>query len=53
MNILIIEDEKPAANRLIKLLEPHFIGILPIANLDTVTRSVAWLSQNPEPDLIF
>lgn len=53
MNILIIEDEKPAANRLIKLLEPLFSGILPIANLDTVARSVAWLDQNPEPDLIF
>lgn len=53
MKILIIEDEKPAANRLIKLLEPHFQGVSPIANLDTVSRSVQWLSQNPEPDLIF
>lgn len=53
MKILIIEDEKPAANRLIKLLELHFPGIILIANLDTVTRSVAWFDQNPEPDLIF
>ncbi|WP_111668842.1 LytR/AlgR family response regulator transcription factor [Algoriphagus litoralis] len=53
MNILIIEDEKPAANRLIKLLEPHFPDISPIANLDTVARAVAWFDQNPEPDLIF
>lgn len=53
MKILIIEDEKPAANRLIKLLEVHFPGTLPIANLDTVARAVAWLDQNPEPDLIF
>ncbi|MFN3997412.1 LytR/AlgR family response regulator transcription factor [Algoriphagus sp.] len=53
MKILIIEDEKPAANRLIKLLEPHFPGISPIANLDTVTRAVTWFEQNPEPDLIF
>lgn len=53
MKIIIIEDEKPAANRLIKLLEPHFPGILPIANIDSVTRAVSWFSQNPEPDLIF
>jgi DNA-binding LytR/AlgR family response regulator len=53
MKILIIEDEKPAANRLIKLLEVHFPGILPIANLDTVVRAVTWLNQNNEPDLIF
>jgi DNA-binding LytR/AlgR family response regulator len=53
MNILIIEDEKPAANRLIKLLEVHFPGTFPIANLDTVARAVAWFGQNPEPDLIF
>jgi DNA-binding LytR/AlgR family response regulator len=53
MNILIIEDEKPAATRLIKLLEPHFPGVLPIANLDTVVRAGAWFDQNPEPDLIF
>lgn len=53
MNILIIEDEKPAANRLIKLLEAHFLGVLPIANLDTVTRAINWFDQNPEPDLIF
>jgi len=53
MKIIIIEDEKPAANRLIKLLEPHFPGILPVANIDSVTRAVSWFGQNPEPDLIF
>jgi DNA-binding LytR/AlgR family response regulator len=53
MNILIIEDEKPAANRLKKLLEPHFPDDLPIGTLDTVTRAVAWFEQNTPPDLIF
>jgi DNA-binding LytR/AlgR family response regulator len=53
MKIIIIEDEKPAANRLIKLLQVHFPSELPIANLDTVTRSINYLNQNPEPDLIF
>lgn len=53
MKIIIIEDEKPAANRLIKLLDVHFPGISPTANIDTVTRAVTWFEQNPEPDLIF
>lgn len=53
MRILIIEDENPAANRLIKLLEPHFPGITPVANLDTITRAVNWFRKNPAPDLIF
>lgn len=53
MRILIIEDEKPAANRLIKLLLQHFPGDELIANLDTVTRAVRWLEENPAPDLVF
>lgn len=53
MKILVIEDEKPAANRLMKLLQEHFPGQELIGNLDTVTRSVAWLSENGNPDLIF
>lgn len=53
MKILIIEDEKPAANRLIKLLQEHFIGDEFIDNLDTVSRGLRWLQENPAPDLIF
>jgi DNA-binding LytR/AlgR family response regulator len=53
MNILIIEDEKPAANRLIKLLEGHFLGANVLGNLDTVSRSIKWFEENPAPDLIF
>lgn len=53
MKILIIEDEKPAANRLIKLLQEHFSGAEFIDNLDTVSRGLRWLQENPAPDLIF
>ena len=53
MRILIIEDEKPAANRLFQLLRPHFSGDELIGNLDSVRRSVAWFLENPAPDLIF
>lgn len=53
MRILIIEDEKPAANRLVKLLEGHFPGEELIGNLDSVSRAVRWFGENPAPDLIF
>lgn len=53
MEILIIEDEKPAANRLRQLVA----GLIPEARfhgqLDSITASVNWLRQNPPPDLIF
>lgn len=53
MNILIIEDEKPAANRLIKLLEGHFPEADFVGNLDTVIRAIKWFEENPAPNLIF
>lgn len=53
MRILIIEDEKPAANRLYKLLQVHFPEAELIGNLDTVSHAVRWFGENPTPDLIF
>jgi DNA-binding LytR/AlgR family response regulator len=53
MTILIIEDEKPAANRLIKLIQVHFPEAYIEGNLDTVSGTVKWLGQNPAPELIF
>lgn len=53
LQILIIEDEKPAANRLRQLVQ----GFLPEAvfhgHLDTIISSVDWLQGNPAPGLIF
>lgn len=51
MKTLIIEDEKPAARYLVKLLQEE--GIEPLAMLNTVKESVNWFQHNPEPDLIF
>jgi DNA-binding LytR/AlgR family response regulator len=52
MNILIIEDEPHAAERLISLIKQQ-MTVNVLAELDTITRSVAWLQTNPAPDLIF
>jgi DNA-binding LytR/AlgR family response regulator len=53
MKVLIIEDEKPAAKQLSKLLAqlPH--PLQPIDVLDSVESSVKWLRTFPAPDLIF
>ena len=53
INILIIEDEEPAANRLKKMvteLEPE-ANIL--ENIVSVTSAIAWFKNNPSPDLVF
>ncbi|NQY06776.1 MAG: response regulator, partial [Flavobacteriaceae bacterium] len=51
MNVIIIEDEKPAARRLNRLLEQHQVTVL--ALLHSVESSIAWLQENEHPDLIF
>ncbi|MGB0178300.1 MAG: LytR/AlgR family response regulator transcription factor [Owenweeksia sp.] len=53
MNILIIEDERPAAERLKRLLKDLLPGTFFHGPLDTVKSSVRWLEDNPPPDLIF
>ena len=53
INILIIEDEEPAANRLKKMvleIEPE-ANIL--ENIVSVNSALTWLKNNPAPDLIF
>jgi len=53
MNILLIEDEKPAANLLVSLLKQHFAQATFHLNLDSITSSLHWLETNSVPDLIF
>lgn len=53
MNVLIIEDEPQAAQRLETLVKSLVPGVVIVSKLDTVKRSVAWIGSNPEPDLIF
>ena len=51
MNVLIIEDEKPAARRLSRLLEQ--LGVQVSTMLHSVEESVDWFQKNEHPDLIF
>lgn len=50
MRVLIIEDEKPSARRLERML--NTINIAVEAQLHSVSESVEWLSANPHPELI-
>lgn len=51
MKVIIIEDEKPAARRLSRLLEE--MGTEVTTLLHSVSEAVEWFQQNPHPDLIF
>lgn len=53
MNIIIIEDEKPAAEKLRKLILKYDPAMEIIATLGSVESATAWLKENPTPDLIF
>ncbi|NDV43881.1 LytR/AlgR family response regulator transcription factor [Flagellimonas sediminis] len=51
MNVIIIEDEKPAARRLARLLSEQQIEVSTM--LHSVDESIEWFQNNPHPDLIF
>tara|TARA_R110002049_G_scaffold309026_2_gene516015 strand:+ start:3692 stop:4447 length:756 start_codon:yes stop_codon:yes gene_type:complete len=51
MNVLIIEDEKPAARRLNRLLAELDVTVSTM--LHSVEESIAWFTVNKHPDLIF
>ena len=51
MNIIIIEDEKPAARLLQRKVEK--LGLQVNTMLHSVEESIAWFQNNPHPDLIF
>ena len=51
MDVLIIEDEKPAARRLDRMLQS--LNIEAKAMLHSVEESLAWFQENEHPDLIF
>ncbi|KYG72359.1 LytR/AlgR family response regulator transcription factor [Roseivirga echinicomitans] len=53
MKVLIVEDESMAAKRLASLLEKINPEIEILAKLDSVKRTVNWLKENPQPDLLF
>lgn len=51
--ILIIEDEKPAAAHLQRLIGQVDTGIEIIATLTSVDESLQWFNNHPCPDLLF
>src|SRR6218665_237724 len=51
MNIIIIEDEKPAARLLQRKVEK--LGLQVNTLLHSVEESINWFNSNPHPDLIF
>ncbi len=52
MNILIIEDEQLAQERLLLLLKAYDPAITIAGCLDSVEETVNWLNTKPHPDLI-
>ncbi|MDO6738306.1 LytTR family DNA-binding domain-containing protein [Wenyingzhuangia sp. 2_MG-2023] len=50
MRVVIIEDEKPSARRLERML--NLLTIEVEVKLHSVAESVEWLSQHPHPDLL-
>jgi two-component system response regulator LytT len=53
MNVLLIEDEEAAAQRMQKLLTQIDPDLNVIAVTDSIESSLAWLKSNKAPDLIF
>jgi len=51
MKVLIIEDEKPAARRLNRMLEKQQVEVSTM--LHSVTEAKQWFQTNEHPDLIF
>lgn len=53
MRVIIIEDEKPAADKLQKAIHKADSSITAEALLNSVKEAVQWLKNNTAPDLIF
>ena len=53
MKVLVVEDEKSAAKRLLALLKDIDPDIEIMGTIDTVKGTVAWFQKNSDPDLMF
>lgn len=51
MKVIIIEDEKPSARRLQRMLQNR--GVTAETLLHSVEEAITWFNQNEHPDLIF
>ncbi len=52
MNVLIVEDERPALENLLDGLKAVDEQINVVATCGSISEGVRWLSQNPQPDLL-
>jgi len=52
MNIVLIEDEKPASTRIAKLIKEISPAAKIIAHHDSVQSSWKWFLNNPSPDIV-
>jgi DNA-binding LytR/AlgR family response regulator len=52
MTCIIVEDERPAAERLRKMVEQYDATIEVVALTDSVASTVAYLSSHPHPDFM-
>lgn len=53
MKVIIIEDERPAAEKLKKAIQKANPAIEIAAQLDSVSTAIDWMQQHPAPDLMF
>lgn len=53
MKVVVIEDEAPAARRLVKMIGEADPSLEVVAVLESVADSVTWFIANAAPDLIF
>lgn len=53
MNVLITENEKPAAEGLVRLLKKIDTNIKVTGITESVESTINWFQSNPNPDLIF
>jgi len=50
---LIVEDEKPAAEHLLKLLRECDHEVTVLHRTDSINQTIQWFKGNPQPDLMF
>jgi len=53
MNVVLIEDEKPARKKLRQLIGQYPTPMQVVAELDTVEKTIDYLRTSPPPELIF
>jgi DNA-binding LytR/AlgR family response regulator len=53
MKVLIVEDERPASQKLIRLLEEIEPGIIILDVVGSIAGTINWLEINRQPDLVF